>query len=102
MSVFSATIKWGRVECELRNGPIYGYRASYYPTSNSSDKSGTVVLGTNEDARKLTIIRLQPHTSYTFEVMAINLAILAFSPATTITIHTTVPDRELSSYISWF
>ena len=92
MEVFTAILHWERVECVLRNGNIYGYRASYYPNSDSDETSGAVLVGISASSRTLTITPLQPRTNYTFSVMAINLVILAFGPAATITIHTPVPN----------
>jgi hypothetical protein len=79
----------------LRNGNIYGYRASYFPTANSSDLRSTVVIGTRQEVRSLTMTRLQPRTSYTFEVMAINLVTLTFGPVAKITVLTKLPESKL-------
>ena len=98
VGIFSAVIQWERVECMLRNGNIYGYRASYYPTSDNSDVTSTVVVGTRQDVRSLTMTRLQPRTSYVFEVVAINLATLTFGPLASITVLTKVPDSKLISH----
>ena len=94
VNLFNASLQWERVDCSLRNGRIYGYRVSYYPTAESDDSKGTVLVGTGNASRMLTITRLQPRTSYTFVVMAINLAILAFGPAATITFHTSIPESK--------
>ena len=81
----------------LRNGNIYGYRASYFPTTNSSDLRSTVIVGTRQEVRSLMMIRLQPHTSYSFEVMAINLVTLTFGPVAKITFLTKPPQSKLIS-----
>ena len=81
----------------LRNGNIYGYRASYFPLANSSDLRSTLIIGTKQDVRSLTMTRLQPHTSYVFEVMAINLATLTVGPVAKITILTKLPESKLIS-----
>ena len=95
VGVFNAVIKWERIECVLRNGDIYGYRASYFPAANSSDIRSTVVVGTTQDVRSLTMTRLQPHTTYIFEVMAVNLVTLTFGRVARITILTKVSNSKL-------
>lgn len=95
IGIFSASIQWERVECVQRNGNIYGYRASYFPSADSNEVRGAVLVGTDKDSRSMTITGLQPRTSYTFAVMAINLLRLSFSPAATISFLTPVPDSKL-------
>lgn len=94
VGIVNAVIQWGRVECVLRNGNIYGYRASYFPITDNSDISTTLIIGTRQNVRSLMMTRLQPRTSYIFEVMAINLVTLTFGPVARITVFTKVPESK--------
>ena len=46
------------------------------------------------------MMRLQPRTSYVFEVMAINLVTLTFGPLAKITVLTKVPESKLISCLN--
>ena len=67
------TVQWDRINCLERNSEITRYSIRYGPsTTNSSEKMTTTVHGTNDNERAFTANRLEPLTSYTFEVAGVN------------------------------
>ena len=60
------------MECQLRHGNINSYEVSYTTATGSIS---VIVNGTGDSERIFTAVGLQPRTTYTFEVRAINSAL---------------------------
>ena len=89
------TIQWDRVNCVERNGHVNSYFFFFYPTSNPSRVNGRTVLGTEDSYRMLSITALQPLTSYTFEVEALNSRVRDPGAIATISVSTTAPQSKI-------
>ena len=70
MSPFNINVHWGPVDCIQRNGEITGYLVQYAVVENSTTQTVDVSGDTNET----TITGLEPATSYSIQVAAVNSA----------------------------
>ena len=72
----SITVQWGPVDCADRNGDITGYIVRYRrKQAPMGQKQESDVLGSNE----YTIASLNPSTTYSIRVAAVNSAGRYFS-----------------------
>ena len=91
VSISSVTIQWSRVECLKRNSEITGYAVRYRrPNSTAMEVN---ISGVMESDRMFTITRLNPHTSYMIEVMAMNRE-NQLGPSANIVVVTSIPEGE--------
>ena len=96
VSVTNITIRWDRVDCQVRNGHTDGYRIVNFPTlsSDPSDRVAKTLSGTEDNDRMLSITGLPPRTNYTFEVQAANPDIDVRGPPAFYIASTTAPQGE--------
>ena len=71
MTSSSITVQWGAVDCIDRNGDITGYSVWYEVQGSGSTQTRDVSGG---DTRQSTIPGLNPSTTYSIEVAAVNSA----------------------------
>ena len=67
----SITVQWGEVDCIDRNGDITGYSVRYGVQGSGSTQTRDVSGG---DTRQTTIPGLNPSTTYSIQVAAVNSA----------------------------
>ena len=67
----SITVQWGAVDCIHHNGDITGYSVRYRVQGSGSTQNMSVSGG---DTRQTTIPDLNPSTTYSIEVAAVNSA----------------------------
>ena len=67
----SITVQWGAVDCIHHNGDITGYSVRYGIQGSGSTQTRDVSGG---DTRQTTIPGLNPSTTYSIEVAAVNSA----------------------------
>ena len=65
------TVQWGAVDCIHRNGDITGYSVQYGVQGSGSTQTRDVSGG---DTRQTTIPDLNPSTTYSIQVTAVNSA----------------------------
>ena len=67
----SITIQWGEVDCIHHNGDITGYSVRYGVQGSGSTRTRDISEG---DTRHTTISDLNPSTTYSIQVAAVNSA----------------------------
>ena len=98
------TMQWQRVMCSERNSEITHYDLQHSPEGSDSGRiervpgidSGTViqVSGTNDSNRMYTATRLQPMSTYTLTIAAVN-SDGQTGPNATVTVNTAAPESEI-------
>ena len=71
MTSSSITVQWGEVDCIHHNGDITGYSVRYGVQGSGSTQTRDVSGG---DTRQTTIPGLNPSTTYSIQVAAVNSA----------------------------
>ena len=92
MSISDITVEWDRVDCLQRNSEIIQYGVTYAPTSDRNNVQNNYVSVNN---RMYTATRLQPRTTYIFNVWAESQHSTAedfISLSATTTVTTSIPD----------
>ena len=86
----NVTLQWAPVECSQQNGPIDGYRITYYITYYKLNNKGIIIPGGG--IRTFNIAGLQPRINYTFTIEAINQNYTSFGPHARTTVVMSVPN----------
>ena len=90
-------MSWGRVACVDRNIEITRYVLIYGSSSDSSDRSGSIIMEINTN-NVYTITGLLPRTSYTIQVRADHATVfetLMGTVSATVNAETAVPEGEV-------
>ena len=87
------TMQWQRVMCSERNSEITHYDLQHSPEGSDSD-TVIQVSGTNDSNRMYTATRLQPLSTYTLTIAAVN-SDGQTGPNVTVTVNTAAPESEI-------
>ena len=93
----TVSMSWGRVACIDRNIEITRYALIYGSSSDSSDRSGSIIMEINTN-NVYTITGLLPRTSYTIQVRADHATVfetLMGTVSATVNAETAVPEGEV-------
>ena len=93
----TVSMSWGRVACVDRNIKITRYALVYGPSSDSSDRKGSIIMAINTN-NVYTITGLLPRTSYSIQVRADHATVfetLMGTMSATVNAETAVPEGEV-------
>ena len=93
----TVSMSWGRVACVDRNIEITRYALIYGPSSDSSDRSGSIIMDIKTN-NVYTITGLLPRTDYTIQVRAEHVTLFGTLMGTmlaTVNAETAVPEGEV-------
>ena len=87
------TLQWNRVACIDRNSEITHY-ALYYSLEGSGESGEVSVPRADDSERMYTVTRLQPQSSYTLAIAAVN-NYNQRGPNNSITVTTSEPESKI-------